>query len=166
MTEAGREAIAELYRLLGRRLYGTALRLLKSPEEAEDAVHDAFVAYHHQGPGFAPQEAGGWLHRVVVNGCLDRLRARSRWRWSEADEETLEPLPAPRPGERLDLERAVGALPEGARRVFLLHDLEGLKHTEVAALLGISAGTSKAQLFRARELLRAALRVPTAEELS
>src|SRR5436190_1890329 len=160
MTQRQDAEIEDLYRRLGKGLYGTALRMLRRTHEAEDAVHDAFVAFHRQGPGFAPANPGGWLHRVVVNACLDRLRLRSRWQESEADETTLGATrPAP-VGQRIDLERAVEKLPEGARMVFLLHDVEGLQHDEVGELLGISVGTSKSQLFRARELLRAALTPP------
>lgn len=158
MTERLGTDVSELYRRLGRSLYGTALRMLRSPQEAEDVVHDAFVAWHRQGEGFGPANPGGWLHRVVVNGCLDRLRTRARWAEAEPDESVFGAArPAP-VGERLDLERAVADLPEGARAVFLLHDVEGLQHDEVSAALGISVGTSKSQLFRAREILRAALR--------
>jgi RNA polymerase sigma-70 factor (ECF subfamily) len=166
MTERQDGDIAELYRRLGRSLYGTALRMVRNAEEAEDAVHDAFVAMHRQGPGFAPANPGGWLHRVVVNACLDRLRARSRWQESEADEEAFGAVPAAPVGQRLDLERAVAKLPEGARMVFLLHDVEGMQHDEVGARLGISVGTSKSQLFRAREILRADLATPRAEGAS
>ncbi len=157
--EAGPEPLAELYRLLGRKLYSTALRMLRSPEEAEDVMQDAFLAFHRQGPGFEPRAAGAWLHRTLVNRCLDRLRSRARWREEEVGEGTLPPASI---GDRLDLERAVDKLPRSARLVFLLHDVEGFRHQEVAEMLGISAGTSKSQLFRARELLRAALRAPAA----
>ena len=156
--------LGELYRSLGGRLHATALRLLRSPEEAEDAVQDAFLQFHRQGEAFDPVAAGAWLHRVVVNRSLDRLRSRSRWRQEEATDTSM---PAQRPAPiatRLDLERAVATLPEGARRVFLLHDVEGFRHGEVATLLGISEGTSKSQLFRAREILRGALGGRAAEE--
>jgi len=158
--------LGELYRSLGGRLHATALRLLRSPEEAEDAVQDAFLQFHRQGSGFDPAAAGAWLHRVVVNRSLDRLRSRSRWRQEEATDLSM---PAQRPAPistRLDLERAVATLPEGARRVFLLHDVEGFRHGEVATLLGISEGTSKSQLFRAREILRGALGGRAVEEAS
>jgi RNA polymerase sigma-70 factor (ECF subfamily) len=159
MTEQDAEGqITELYRRLGRSLYGTALRMMRSREEAEDAVHDAFVAMQRQGPGFAPANPGGWLHRVVVNACLDRLRSRARWQETESEDEGVFGTVGAAPvGQRLDLERAVARLPEGARMVFLLHDVEGMQHDEVSAALGISVGTSKSQLFRAREILRTAL---------
>ena len=158
--------LGELYRSLGGRLHATALRLLRSPEEAEDAVQDAFLQFHRQGAAFDPVAAGAWLHRVVVNRSLDRLRSRARWRQEEVTDTAI---PAQRPAPiatRLDLERAVAALPEGARSVFLLHDVEGFRHGEVATLLGISEGTSKSQLFRAREILRGALGGRAVEEAS
>ena len=158
--------LGELYRSLGGRLHATALRLLRSPEEAEDAVQDAFLQFHRQGAAFDPVAAGAWLHRVVVNRSLDRLRSRARWRQEDVTDTAI---PAQRPAPiatRLDLERAVATLPEGARSVFLLHDVEGFRHGEVATLLGISEGTSKSQLFRAREILRGALGGRAAEEAS
>ena len=155
--EQGQEPLAELYRLLGRRLYSTALRMLRNPEEAEDVMQDAFLAFHRQGPGFEPRAAGAWLHRALVNRCLDRLRSRARLREEELGEEALPPASI---GDRMDLERAVATLPRSARLVFMLHDVEGFRHREVAEMLGINEGTSKSQLFRARELLRAALRAP------
>lgn len=155
--EPTQDEIGELYRLLGKRLYGTALRLLGGREEAEDAVHDAFIAYFEARRGVEIERSGAWLHRVVVNRCLDRLRARSRWRTEEVVDEQLGGGPASPAGLRLDLARAVAALPEAARQIFLLHDVEGFQHREIATLLGVAEGTSKSQLFRARELLRAAL---------
>jgi len=88
---------------------------------------------------------------------MERRGARRRWTRVEAVEDpaTLERGgEGPSPALRLDLERAVAALPEGARHVFVLHDVEGYRHEEIGELLGIAVGTSKAQLFRARRLLR------------
>lgn len=145
-----------LYRAWGRGLFGTALRMLGRAEEAEDAVQDAFLAYHRQGLQLPGQEARAWLHRVVVNGCLDRLRFRKRWGQETFDDAVLLPFPSrsSRGVASLDLDRAVARLPERARLVFLLHDVEGFLHEEIAHRLGISAGTSKSQLARAREALR------------
>ena len=154
---ASQPTAAELFRSLGRHLRGTALRMLRAAEDAEDVVQEAFLAYHRHAMALSEPEAGAWLHRVVVNRALDRLRSRSRWRLEELSEEGGgRPLPATRRSEdqRLDIERAVDALPEAARLVFLLHDVEGYKHREIAARLGISEGTSKSQLFRARGIVR------------
>lgn len=149
--------VGALYLTCGRSLYGAALRLLRSPEDAEDAVHDAFVALQRQATPIPEADLPAWLRRVVVNAALDRLRRGARWAFSDVAED----LPAPRTAEArpesIDLARAVQALPEGARVVFLLHDVEGFRHDEIAALLGVTDGTSKSQLARARALLRARL---------
>jgi RNA polymerase sigma-70 factor (ECF subfamily) len=96
-----------------------------------------------------------WLHRLTVNVVLSARRsARRRWRYQEAAQAELHrSRPAP-PGLVLDLEWAIARLPDGAREVFVLHDVEGYRHEEVARAAGIAVGTSKAQLFRARRLLR------------
>jgi len=143
------------YREHGRQLYGTALRLLRRPEDAEDAVQDAFLALHRHGPPLTAPLLGGWLHRVLVNRCLDRIRRARRWR----DEELGERAPhSAREGLGLDLERAVARLPEKARLVFVLHDVEGFNHAELSRMLGLAEGTSKSQLFRARRMLRDLMR--------
>jgi RNA polymerase sigma-70 factor (ECF subfamily) len=158
-------SIAELYRLLGRRMYGTAWRMLQNREEAEDAVQDAFLALHRATLALDPDESAAWLHRTLTNRCIDRLRHRGRWH-EEALPDDLPPSgPRPLKAEWMDLERAVAKLPPRARLVFLLHDVEGFKHGEVAGLLEISEGASKSQLFRARDLLRRAL-VATPEAAS
>lgn len=154
-------AFLALYERLARTLYGTALRMLHSREEAEDVVQEAFLAFHRHGAD-GPDSPEAWLRRVTINGCIDRIRRRRRRR----AEETLDPAHDGAAGGaapavlRLDLERAVARLPERARLVFLLHDVEGLGHAELAAVLGISTGASKSQLFRAREILRGFLRGP------
>lgn len=148
----------EVYRLVGSSLYGTALRLLGRPQEAEEIVQEAIVRLYEKAAEIRAGNLRSWLHRVAVNRCLDRLKAKG---WQS--EELPSDLQTHRESdsiERLDLARAVAALPEQARLVFLLHDLEGYKHREVAAALDIAEGTSKSQLFRAREMLRAALETP------
>lgn len=154
------EAFVEVYRLIGASLYGAALRLMKRPEEAEEAVQESFVKFFEKAGTIRSGSLSSWLHRVTINHCLDRLRSKGH---------QTEELPADLPGgsaagaetARIDLGRAVSRLPEQARLVFLLHDLEGYKHREVATALGISEGTSKSQLFRARELLRGWLEAGT-----
>jgi RNA polymerase sigma-70 factor (ECF subfamily) len=161
MTVATETEAAELFRTLGRRLMGTALRIVRDASDAEDVVQEAFLAYHRHSLSLPAAEAGAWLHRVVVNRCLDRLRQRGRWRMEslaeEADAQSLLPPVERADDRRLDIERAVATLPEAARLVFVLHDVEGFKHREIAEQLGISEGTSKSQLFRARALVRRGL---------
>ena len=112
---------------------------------------------HSRPPTPPVANLGGWLHRVATRAAIDRLRRRQR----RAEDSLPErPLVAKR-SDRIaspDIERAVAQLPEHGRRVFLLHDVEGFKHREIAEFLGISEGTSKSQLFRARRLLRNLLR--------
>jgi RNA polymerase sigma factor (sigma-70 family) len=174
---------AALFRGFGGSLYGTALRFLRRPEEAEDVVQDAFLVYHRSvardGLALREPDAVAWVRRVVVNRCLDRLRHGKRWRLTEIDggsgaegaaggdgERGSNPdallveaglTATPRPAERVDLARAVAKLPEEQRQVFLLYAVEGFLHREISELLGIAEGTSKAYLSRAKEALRATL---------
>jgi len=148
-------AFSRVYREHGRQLFATALRMLRRPEDAEEVVQEAFLAFHREDPAVPTPQLGRWLNRVVVNGCLDRIRRGRRWR----EQELREPHErAPREGLRLDLARAVERLPERARLVFLLHDVEGWTHGELSEALALSEGTTKSQLFRARRLLRDLMR--------
>jgi RNA polymerase sigma-70 factor (ECF subfamily) len=162
-----RAAFEPLYRQHVGRVYALCLRLTADVDLAEQLTQDAFVQAWRKLPGFRGDSAfGTWLHRLTVNVVLDWRRARSR-RWRH--ETALDPLdqgdqvaaarPAPpaRVGDRLDLERALATLPEGARTVFVLHEVEGYLVREVADLLQVAEGTVKAQLFRARQLLKEAL---------
>lgn len=146
------DAVAAAYDRWGDALYGTALRMLRSPAEAEEVVQESFVTLIEKASGLRVKNLGGWLHRVTVNRSLDRIRRR---RPTVAVDGAV-PLAAasPRHGAGLDLAAAVERLPDGAREIFLLHDVEGLRHREIADELGISEGTSKSQLFRARQMLR------------
>ena len=150
------EVFVEVYRLMGASLYGTALRLLGRPEEAEEVVQVTLVRLYEKAATIRAGNLRSWLHRVTVNQCLDRLKAKGR-RTEELPAEMPTLGGSSSPVARLDLSRAVAKLPSQARKVFLLHDLEGFKHREVAEVLGITEGTSKSQLFRAREMLRESL---------
>jgi RNA polymerase sigma-70 factor (ECF subfamily) len=144
-------------------VYALCLRLTADTAAAEELTQDAFVrAWEGLGSFRGESAFSSWLYRLTVNVVLLRLRAgrrRSARVVSTADPAILEPPAgdAGGPGAGLDLERAVARLPPGAREVFVLHDVEGYRHEEIARLVGIAVGTSKAQLFRARRLLREAL---------
>lgn len=156
-----RVAFERLYRAHVARVHGLCLRLLGDRHAAEEATQDAFVRAWRMLPGFRGEAAfGTWLHRVAVSVVLSHRRAAAiRGARSGADDAAAERAPArPEPvGDRLDLDAAIARLPAGARAVFVLHDVEGFTHDEIGARLGITAGGSKAQLHRARMLLRAAL---------
>jgi RNA polymerase sigma-70 factor (ECF subfamily) len=129
--------------------------MLRNEHEAEEATQRAFVvAWERLGDLAEPAAFAGWLYRLTTNLVISDLRTRARRAFD--DDEPLQSAPAPRRtlDAALDLERAIDALPPQARRVFLLHDLEGYKHHEIAAGTGLATGTSKAHLHRARSLLR------------
>jgi len=129
--------------------------------EADEITQDVFVrAWEKLGTFRAEASFGTWLYRVAINLILARRSklATQRARFL-GEEDSLESVPA-RPAASdlgMDFDNAIGRLPEGARQIFVLHDVEGYKHEEIATLLGVTSGTSKAQLHRARMMLRRSL---------
>lgn len=154
------DAFRALYEAHVGRVFALCLRLSGERGQAEELTQDVFVRVWEQLNSFRGDSAfGTWLHRVAVNEVLGRFRARGRRSRHETAEDLdqLDP-PAPRGGPPpIDLEAAIGRLPPGARQVFVLYDIEGFQHEEIATLTGIAIGTSKAQLHRARRLLRESL---------
>ncbi len=158
------DAFAELYARHSARIFSLASRMTGSPETGEDLLQEIFLQAYRKIGGFKGGSAiGTWLYRLALNHCLDFVRSR-RAKMDKAtapiDDTGWSPtLAAPRdsPAERIDLERAMRQLPEGCREVFVLHDVEGYEHKEIAAMLGIAEGTSKSQVFKARMKLRALL---------
>ena len=152
----GEDAFRALYRAHTPALYALALRLTGGDEgEAEDLVQESWVRALTALRSFRGQSAlRSWLCGVLVN--VRRGRIRVDWRTIDAPD--AEPLAeATSPDDAIDLERAIATLPDGARDVYVLHDVEGYTHREIANLLGIVEGTSKSQLNRARVLLRSSL---------
>lgn len=148
-------AFERLYRRHVARIHTLARRML-GDGEADEATQEAFVRAWRRLATFRGEAAfGTWLHRVAINVILAQRAglARRRERFSEVAAAAV-PARAARPELRVDFEAAVATLPDGAREVFVLHDVEGYKHEEIAARLGIASGTSKSQLHRARMLLR------------
>jgi RNA polymerase sigma-70 factor, ECF subfamily len=150
-------AFERLYRAHLPRVTSLA-RWLLGTDDVDDAVQDVFVRVWEKLDTFQGDAAfGTWLHRVAVNLLLRRRQRRAlRWSRHVESEPAMEAVAGsvPRPELRIALEGAVSALPAGAREVFVLHDMEGYKHDEIAAQLGIDPGTSRSQLHRARALLR------------
>ena len=160
-------AFEEVYKAHAGKLYSLACRMLGNPADAEDLLQEIFLAAHRKLDGFRGESAlGTWLYRLATNQCLDFLRSRAS-RTSQVTD-TLDDDPGVyEPGRsglaeqtvtKMDLERAVARLPDGCRAAFVLHDVQGLEHREVAAALGIAEGTSKSQVHKARVKLRALLR--------
>ena len=155
-------AFERLYRENVRKVFGLCLRLSQDAPLAEELTQEVFVKAWRKLSTFRGDSAfSSWLYPMAVNVALSERRSRRRRdaRIVPVEEpERMETAPgAPKPEAGFDLERALATLPPGARAVFVLHDVEGRTHEEIAALLNLAAGTSKAQLHRARRLLREAL---------
>jgi RNA polymerase sigma-70 factor (ECF subfamily) len=150
-------AFERVYRAHVARVQALA-RWLLGTDDTDDAVQEVFIRVWEKLDTYAGQAAfGTWLHRVAVNLLLRRRARRAARQGRETgDEMAMERAPAPgtRPDLRVAIERAVDRLPAGAREVFVLHDMEGYRHDEIAAMLKVDPGTSRSQLHRARMLLR------------
>lgn len=155
-------AFERLYRENVDRIFALCLRMSGDAVRAQELAQDVFVRAWEKLGSFEGKSAfSTWLHRLAVNVVLGSRRAegiRVGKVFGTDDLEAYEtPVRPADPGQALDLERAVAQLPPGARMVFVLHDVEGYKHEEIAEMHGIAVGTCKAQLHRARRLLREAL---------
>lgn len=153
-------AFEMLYRRHAGRIHATCRRLAGNAADAEELTQKAFLRAWESLPRFrGASRFGTWLHRIAVNVALSHLRraVREAERLQSGGDDATGVAPDGDPGAGMDLERAIAALPDGAREVFVLHEVEGYGHGEIAALTGIAVGTSKAQLHRARSLLREAL---------
>jgi RNA polymerase sigma-70 factor (ECF subfamily) len=151
------QAFERLYRAQVARVHSLARRMV-GPDEADEATQDVFVRAWQKLHTFRGESAfGTWLHRLGINVMLGRrgvLGTRRRYLDEDADVTTVGVVRPVAVESRLDFERAMERLPNGARHVFVLHDVEGYKHEEIAQMLGVTVGTSKAQLHRARMALR------------
>ncbi len=160
-------AFEELYRRHFRRVYAISLRMTASPEEAEDLAQETFIQLFKKIGSFRGDSAfTTWLHRMTVNQVLMHFRRRkSRPEYTTEEGETPVQIVQGTENQnrmpvvdRIVLENAIAKLPPGYRSVFVLHDVEGYEHNEVAEMLGISEGTSKSQLHKARLKLRNLIR--------
>jgi RNA polymerase sigma-70 factor (ECF subfamily) len=163
-------AFEVIYRREVGRVYAVCLRMSGDPQRARELTQSVFVrAWDRIGSFRGDALLSSWLHRIAVNELLTEVRSERRRRArvglvedegnkSEADALERAGFTPPDDAEtRIDLERAIAALPAGARTVFVLHDIEGYRHTEIARMTGSAEGTLRAQLHRARRLLMEAL---------
>jgi RNA polymerase sigma-70 factor (ECF subfamily) len=172
-------AFAQLYALHKRRVYSLCLRMLGNVAEAEDLTQESFLQLHRKIATFRGDSAfSTWLHRLTINVVLMHLRRKGLNVISL--DEALDPSPDHGPSrsfgapdlqltgsiDRMTLEKAVEGLPAGYRLIFVLHDIEGYEHNEIATLLDCSIGNSKSQLHKARMKLREALRIPAEQEVA
>ena len=168
-AQAGDSAAFEfLYQLHSRRVYALCLRMVSNPADAEDLAQEAFLQLFRKISTFRGESAfSTWLHRMTVNVVLMRLRKKSLP--TDSLEETIDPdaeNSAPKRDvgapdlrlsgavDRVNLERSIEKLPPGYRTVFVLHDVQGYEHNEIAGIMGCSVGNSKSQLHKARTRLR------------
>ena len=170
------EAFEVLYNLHKRRVYSLCLRMTANTAEAEDLAQEAFLQLFRKIGTFRGESAfSTWLHRMAVNVVLMRLRKKGLPVVPLEDTfETEEEAPKKELGapdavlagsiDRLQLQRAVDALPPGYRMIFVLHDVEGYEHNEIAGIVGCSIGNSKSQLHKARMKLRELLKTSRAEK--
>lgn len=161
-------AFERIYQLHNRRVYSLCLRMVGNTAEAEDLTQEAFLQLFRKIATFRGESAfSTWLHRLAVNVVLMRLRKKTGSETSleevtEPDEETGGPrkdFGGPDLGlsgsiDRVNLQRAIDQLPAGYKSVFVLHDVQGYEHNEIAEIMGCSIGNSKSQLHKARMRLR------------
>ena len=169
-------AFEALYHLHKRRVYSLCLRMTANTAAAEDLTQEAFLQLFRKIGTFRGESAfSTWLHRMAVNVVLMQLRKKGLPVVSlEETMESEEEAPRKEPGaedvnlagsiDRLRLEHAIGSLPPGYRMIFLLHDVEGYEHNEIAGMVGCSIGNSKSQLHKARMKLRDLLKTSRAEK--
>jgi RNA polymerase sigma-70 factor, ECF subfamily len=160
-------AFEQLYERHNRRVYSLCLRMTQNAAEAEDLAQEAFIQLFRKIGSFRGESAfTTWLHRLTVNQCLMHFRKRSV-KLERTTEEGETPVQVVRGTEnpnsmpvldRIALDNALEQLPPGYRTVFLLHDVEGHEHEEIAKILGVAVGTSKSQLHKARMKLRKILK--------
>jgi len=182
-AQAGDSAAFDfLYHLHSRRVYALCLRMVNNPADAEDLMQEAFLQLFRKIGTFRGESAfSTWLHRMTVNVVLMRLRKKSLP--TDSLEETLDPdaegsspkrdvgapdLRLSGAVDRVNLERSIEQLPPGYRTIFVLHDVQGYEHNEIANIMGCSVGNSKSQLHKARtrlrELLQEEIRAQAREE--
>ena len=161
-----RRAFERLYRAHVGRVFSICVRMCGSRVRGEELTQDVCVRVWEKLPLFRGESAfSTWLHRVAVNVALNdrKVQSRERSRIADPDDDDRDSgsslgSAAPAPvAERMDLEAAIALLPPGARKVFVLHDVEGFTHEEIAEEMGVTPGGTKSQLHRARMLLREAL---------
>lgn len=158
-----------LYALHGARMRNLARNLLNSAQDAEDAVQETFLKAQRSIAGFRGQSSFvTWTYRILINTCYDARRSRMRKKEVANDDSEDSPRPEPRapgshPSLRMALERALAGLTKHQRDVFLLYEVEGFHHAEIAGMLEITETASKNTLFQAKKNLRQVLEPPRSQ---
>jgi RNA polymerase sigma-70 factor (ECF subfamily) len=169
--EGDAAAFERIFRWYSRRVYSLCLRMVRNTSEAEDLTQEAFLQLFRKIHTFRGESTfSTWLHRVSVNVVLMRLRKKNLVEIPLDNDNEEEDTPRKQIGapdrvltgtiDRMNLDRAIGELAPGYRKTFVLHDVEGYEHHEIAEILGCSIGNSKSQLHKARMQLRDLLQAP------
>lgn len=162
LASGNEEIFSQFYSQYSQKIFGVCYRILHSPEDAEEMVQDVFIQILKTVHSFkGNSKLTTWIHRVAVNQCLMKLRLSKNKFWKDkidSEEEHEFALNSqcitPSFDTIIDVQGAIKCLAPGYRNVLLLHDVEGLEHLEIAKVLGISEGTSKSQLYKARLKMR------------
>lgn len=168
-TAGDPDAFGELFRRHKDRMWAVAMRTCNDRELAADCVQDAFISAFRRADSYRGEAAvTTWLHRIVVNACLDRLRRKKTVLRRAGDLTEIDLAdPSDRHGSteaRLDVHEALAQLPEGQRKALMLVDMHGVPVAEAAEMLGVAEGTIKSRCFRGREALAAILRPSVIDE--
>lgn len=155
-------AYEELYHENVGRVYALCLRMTHNKTQAEDLTQEAFIRAWQKLKSFKGESLfSTWLHRLTANHVLNTIKRQQMRSKNEIQVDDLSNVERSKGfnsvGTSLDIEHAIYKLPEQARQVFILYQIEGYKHTEIAEMLGLATGTTKAQLHRARKILREVL---------
>jgi RNA polymerase sigma-70 factor (ECF subfamily) len=157
-------AFETIYRRHSTSLYNLAYRMVGNPTDAEDLLQEVFLLVYSKLGSYQGQAAlGTWLYRVATNRCLDHLRSRAKRNQSKTDsldqgyERAEVATPKETTAERMDLDRCIAKLPDSYRAAFILYDVQGFEHREVAEILGVAEGTSKSLVHKARLKIRECL---------
>ena len=158
-------AFEELYHENIGRIYALCLRMTRNKTQAEDLAQEAFIRAWQKLNSFRGDSAfSTWLHRLTVNLVLTALKTHNRKTERVFTTDDLTPFERegtnPKPGLGMDLEKAIASLPDQARKIFILYQVEGYKHEEIGQMLDIDPGTSKSQLYHARRAVRRELQEP------
>lgn len=151
------EAFECLYRAHVRQIYGLCRRLLGTTQDADDITQSAFLKAWRSIKTFRGEsQFGTWLRRIALHQVIDERKSAWRRYLENPVDDSIERVAVRSAAtqDRIDLEQAISLLPTGSRQVLVLHDVEGYTHAEIAKLLGVTPGTTKTQLFRARRALK------------
>jgi len=158
--EGEQKSFKELFDMYKDKVFSTAVRMLGNSQDAEDTTQDIFIKIFKNINNYRGDSSlSTWIYKVTINTCLDNLKKRKKHEKDKSSDEIDDISSLPygeiQPGTiHIIIEKEIQKLPEGYRTVFILHEIDGFKHEEIAKIMNITQGTSKSQLFKAKSILR------------